>query len=182
MVTGRENAHCFFLDTRQSTVSTSQGGLSKLLYRNKLMIKHQLVLTHRTQFHRRQEKRDIINRPTPTHVMCLRKSKEKQFSFLWPQHFDRRCVCNPTVQYVAISVWQTVSVTTNCRFMGKTFFFSPGIATRTERPDRRHTHYVPSFKHAEVPNRLQHADWIHGVQQTDEALHLRTDVLTQQSL
>ena len=32
---------------------------------------------------------------TRKHVMCLRKYKEKRFFFLWTQHFDSRCVCNP---------------------------------------------------------------------------------------
>jgi hypothetical protein len=92
MVIRRENAHCFFLDKRQPTVSTIQGSLSKQIdHETPIFLTPLYTILQETG-----ETWQLINRPTLIHVMFLRKSKEKQF-FLWTQHFDRRCVCNPTV-------------------------------------------------------------------------------------
>jgi len=97
MVTGREIAHCFFLETRQPTVSRAQGSLSQLLYQNKLIMKHQSVLTHRTQFYSRQEKPDTSLTDQHLYRLCFYENLRRSHFFVWPQHFDRRCVCNATV-------------------------------------------------------------------------------------
>ena len=97
MVIRRENAHCFFLDTRQPTVSTAQGSLSKLLYQNKSIMKHQFFLTHCTHFYRREEKPDRSLTDQHLYMLCFYENLRRKNFFLWTQHFDRRCVCNPTV-------------------------------------------------------------------------------------
>ena len=53
-------------------------------------------------------------------MLCFYKNIRTS-NFLGAKHFERRCICNPTVYYVWISVWWMVWVTTNCCFMNNMF-------------------------------------------------------------
>jgi hypothetical protein len=49
-----------------------------------------------TRFYSSRQTSPLLNRSTFKRVVILLKCKDKQF-VLCKQHFDRRCVCNPTV-------------------------------------------------------------------------------------
>ena len=86
--------------------------------------KHEAAICHTPSMHNFKGDRKNLTDAQQTILSMLGFHDNIMTSnFLWSQHFDRTCICYPTVSNTGISVWRTVLVMTNCHFMSNMLIF-----------------------------------------------------------